>query len=61
MRKGRLEAWFAAHLGESNTRAALAAIALFCVAGAFLLTGLKAAQDVFIDAAEAYAWGQTAA
>ena len=23
------------------------------------LTGLKAAQDVFIDAAEAYAWGQS--
>ena len=25
----------------------------------FFLTGLKAAQDVFIDAAEAYAWGQS--
>jgi 4-amino-4-deoxy-L-arabinose transferase-like glycosyltransferase len=55
----RTEAWFAACLSESDTRAALIAIALFCVAGAFFLTGLKAAQDIFIDAAEAYAWGQT--
>lgn len=47
------------HLRESNTRAALTAIALFCLAGVFFLTGLKAAQDVFIDAAEAYAWGQS--
>jgi len=55
----RVEAWFAAHLRERNPRAALIAIALFCLAGVFFLTGLKAAQDVFIDAAEAYAWGQT--
>jgi 4-amino-4-deoxy-L-arabinose transferase-like glycosyltransferase len=37
----------------------LASVALFVLAGVFFLTGLKAAQDVFIDAAEAYAWGQT--
>ena len=55
----RTEAWFAAHLYDRDTRAALIAIALFSIAGAFFLTGLKAAQDVFIDAAEAYAWGQT--
>jgi 4-amino-4-deoxy-L-arabinose transferase-like glycosyltransferase len=55
----RTEAWFAAHLSERGTRAALTAIVLFCVAGVFFLTGLKAAQDVFIDAAEAYAWGQS--
>lgn len=55
----RLEAWFAAHLRERDTRAALTAIALFCAAGVFFLTGMKAAQDVFIDAAEAYAWGQS--
>jgi hypothetical protein len=55
----RIEAWFAARLSERDTRAALIAIALFCIAGAFFLTGLKAAQDIFIDAAEAYAWGQT--
>ena len=55
----RLEAWFAAHLRERDTRAALTAIALFCLAGVLFLTGLKAAQDVFIDAAEAYAWGQS--
>jgi 4-amino-4-deoxy-L-arabinose transferase-like glycosyltransferase len=55
----RLEAWFAAHLRERDTRAALIAIALFSIAGVFFLTGLKAAQDVFIDAAEAYAWGQS--
>ncbi len=55
----RTESWFAAHLYDHDTRAALIAIALFSIAGAFFLTGLKAAQDVFIDAAEAYAWGQT--
>ncbi len=55
----RTEAWFAAHLREHDTRAALIAIALFCLAGVIFLTGLKAAQDVFIDAAEAYAWGQS--
>src|SRR4051812_40561177 len=55
----RVEAWFAAHLRKCDTRAALTAIALFCIAGVFFLTGLKAAQDVFIDAAEAYAWGQS--
>ena len=55
----RTESWFAAHLYDRDTRAALIAIALFSIAGAFFLTGLKAAQDVFIDAAEAYAWGQT--
>jgi 4-amino-4-deoxy-L-arabinose transferase-like glycosyltransferase len=55
----RAEAWFAAHLSERDPRAALTAIALFCIAGVFFLTGLKAAQDVFIDAAEAYAWGQS--
>ena len=55
----RTEAWFAAHLGESDARGALGAVALFCLAGVFFLTGLKAAQDVFIDAAEAYAWGQS--
>jgi len=55
----RTEAWFAAHSGERDTRAALTAIALFSLAGIAFLTGLKAAQDVFIDAAEAYAWGQS--
>src|SRR3954454_5348026 len=55
----RLEMWFAAHLDERSPRAALAAATLFAVAGVFFITGLKAAQDVFIDAAEAYAWGQT--
>jgi len=55
----RLEAWFAGHLDERSPRPALTAIALFALAGVFFLTGLKAAQDVFIDAAEAYAWGQT--
>ena len=55
----RLEAWFAAHLDECSPRAAVAAVALFAGAGVLFLTGLKAAQDVFIDAAEAYAWGQT--
>ncbi len=59
MRWRRIEAWFAAHLGERDTRAAVLAVAAFCVAGIFFLTGLKAAQDVFIDAAEAYAWGQS--
>ena len=54
-----LEAWFAVRLDERDPRAALTAIALFCIAGIFFLTGLKAAQDVFIDAAEAYAWGQS--
>src|SRR3989440_6058013 len=54
-----LEAWFAARLGERDARAALSAIALFSLAGVLFLTGLKAAQDVFIDAAEAYAWGQS--
>ena len=58
-RSRRLEAWFAAHLDERSPRAALAAIALFSLAGIFFLTGLKAAQDIFIDAAEAYAWGQS--
>jgi len=55
----RVEAWFAAHLDERDPRAAMFAIALFCLVGVFFLTGLKAAQDVFIDAAEAYAWGQS--
>jgi 4-amino-4-deoxy-L-arabinose transferase-like glycosyltransferase len=55
----RVEAWFAAHLDERSPRAALTTIALFSLAGVFFLTGLKAAQDVFIDAAEAYAWGQS--
>jgi 4-amino-4-deoxy-L-arabinose transferase-like glycosyltransferase len=55
----RVEAWFAAHLDEPTPRAALTAIALFSIAGVFFLTGLKAAQDVFVDAAEAYAWGQS--
>jgi 4-amino-4-deoxy-L-arabinose transferase-like glycosyltransferase len=54
-----LEAWFAVRLDEHDPCAALTAIALFCIAGIFFLTGLKAAQDVFIDAAEAYAWGQS--
>ena len=55
----RVEAWFAAHLnGPQKTRGAIMAIALFSLAGMFFLTGLKAAQDIFIDAAEAYAWGQ---
>src|SRR5690242_3197136 len=54
-----LEAWFAAQLDERTPRAALAAAGLFSLAGVFFLTGLKAAQDVFIDAAEAYAWGQS--
>src|SRR5262245_28052496 len=54
-----VEAWFAAHLDEGSPRAALTAVALFSLAGVFFLTGLKAAQDVFIDAAEAYAWGQS--
>jgi 4-amino-4-deoxy-L-arabinose transferase-like glycosyltransferase len=55
----RVEAWFAAQLDERSPRAVLTAIALFSIAGVFFLTGLKAAQDVFIDAAEAYAWGQS--
>ena len=44
---------------RARQRTALTAIAAFCIAGVFFLTGLKAAQDVFIDAAEAYAWGQS--
>jgi len=55
----RLEAWFASHLRERDARTALTAITLFCLAGVAFLTGWKAAQDVFIDAAEAYAWGQS--
>ena len=55
----RAETWFAAQLDERSPRAALSAIALFALAGVLFLTGLKAAQDVFIDAAEAYAWGQS--
>ena len=55
----RVETWFAAQLDERSPRAALTAIALFALAGVLFLTGLKAAQDVFIDAAEAYAWGQS--
>lgn len=55
----RVEAWFDAHLHAHESRVALIAIALFSLAGVFFLTGLKAAQDVFIDAAEAYAWGQS--
>src|SRR3954467_4416801 len=55
----RLEMWFAAHLDEPSPRRALTGIALFSIAGVFFVTGLKAAQDVFIDAAEAYAWGQS--
>ena len=55
----RVETWFAAQLDERSPRAALSAIALFALAGVLFLTGLKAAQDVFIDAAEAYAWGQS--
>ena len=54
-----LETWFAAQLDERPPRAALTAITLFSLAGLLFLTGLKAAQDVFIDAAEAYAWGQS--
>jgi 4-amino-4-deoxy-L-arabinose transferase-like glycosyltransferase len=57
-KRWRLEAWFGARLDARNPRAALTAVALFCIAGAFFLTGMKAAQDVFIDAAEAYAWGK---
>lgn len=55
----RLEAWIGAQLtGRAGTRGAMAAVALFALAGVAFLTGLKAAQDIFIDAAEAYAWGQ---
>ena len=43
----RLEAWFAAQLRERDTRGALTAIALFCIAGVFFLTGLKAADGPF--------------
>jgi 4-amino-4-deoxy-L-arabinose transferase-like glycosyltransferase len=58
-RRRRFEAWFAARLiGPDKTRAVIVAIAAFSLAGIVFLTGLKAAQDVFIDAAEAYAWGQ---
>jgi hypothetical protein len=55
----RVGAWFAAQLDERSPRAALTAITLFSLAGVFFLSGLKAAQDIFIDAAEAYAWGQS--
>src|SRR6187402_2020274 len=55
----RLEAWFAARLDEREPRTALTAVAVFSAAGVFFLIGLRAAQDVFIDAAEAYAWGQS--
>lgn len=55
----RVEAWFAAQLDERSPRAALIAVAMFSIAGVFFLTGLKVAQDIFIDAAEAYAWGQS--
>jgi len=44
--------------GRANARGAMVAVALFALAGVAFLTGLKAAQDIFIDAAEAYAWGQ---
>jgi 4-amino-4-deoxy-L-arabinose transferase-like glycosyltransferase len=54
-----VEAWFAEQLDERSPCAALASIGLFAIAGVLFLTGLKAAQDVFIDAAEAYAWGQS--
>jgi 4-amino-4-deoxy-L-arabinose transferase-like glycosyltransferase len=59
MKWRRIEALFAAQLEERSPRAGLTAIALFALAGVLFLTGLKAAQDVFIDAAEAYAWGQS--
>src|SRR5437588_6318189 len=56
----RLEAWLAGGLtGHAGLRGTLLAVALFALAGVVFLTGLKAAQDVFIDAAEAYAWGQS--
>src|SRR5438105_6222824 len=56
----RLEAWLAACLtGRAGARGTLLAVALFALAGVVFLTGLKAAQDIFIDAAEAYAWGQS--
>ncbi len=49
----------AVHLtGRAAARGAMVAAALFALAGVAFLTGLKAAQDIFIDAAEAYAWGQ---
>src|ERR1700704_19128 len=55
----RLEAWSATHLtGRAGARGTMVAVALFALAGAAFLMGLKAAQDIFIDAAEAYAWGQ---
>ena len=54
-----IEAWYAARLDARDARAALIAIAAFCIAGVLFLTGMKAAQDIFIDAAEAYAWGQS--
>src|SRR5260370_33852907 len=55
----RLEAWLAAHLtGRAGARGTMVAATLFALAGIAFLTGLKAAQDIFIDAAEAYAWGQ---
>jgi 4-amino-4-deoxy-L-arabinose transferase-like glycosyltransferase len=55
----RIEAWLAVHLtGRTGARGAMVAAALFALAGVAFLTGLKAAQDIFIDAAEAYAWGQ---
>src|SRR3979411_3021280 len=55
----RLEAWLVEHLtGRAGARGTMMAVALFALAGIAFLTGLKAAQDIFIDAAEAYAWGQ---
>src|SRR4051812_1114136 len=55
----RFEAWLAAHLsGRAGARGVMIAVATFALAGVPFLAGLKAAQDIFIDAAEAYAWGQ---
>src|SRR3954467_309585 len=56
----RLQAHIAAAvLGpKRTTRAVVLCILVYAALGIPILIGLKAAQDLFMDAAEAYVWGQ---
>lgn len=56
----RTSAWFACVLLDPRrgAAAAIGAIGLFTIVGWVILTGLKFTQDLFMDSAEAYAWGQ---
>ncbi len=59
-RMRRLEVWVAAILLRPPTAAmaAIVGIAAFCLVGVLFLSAMKAAQDLYHDAGEAYAWGQ---